>query len=289
VLAMRENSAESLLHLPISFCRAKGRRRGAIILLGSLCVAVPTHAATIVAVPGGPDETGAIVVSGLLQPGDDEVFSKQLMKFPKGIVVLSGDGGDLQAAIKIGTAIRMKNYATLAPTESSCVSACAIAWLGGAPRVMEDGSKIGFHAAYAVKAGQATETGAPNALLGAYLNRIGLPDRAIVYVTESPPESMTWFSAADAAKTGIDVKTIASSKASATKTASLEGPSLSMPPMPPARAQRSDKHSGKSIKMHVHARPPNNPQLLSWLSETFRWLSAGSTNKSSAKDDVRSR
>ena len=51
----------------------------------------------------------------------------------------------------------------------------------------------GFHAAYVVRSGQATELGAPNALVGAYLNKIGLPDRAIVYITKAPPDSMTWL------------------------------------------------------------------------------------------------
>jgi hypothetical protein len=265
----------------ISWMRGKVMQRYFVVLIGIAC-ASPACAATIVAVPGGPEETGAIVVSGVLQAGDDEVFSKQLMKFPKGIVVLSGDGGDLQAAIRIGTAIRLKNYATLAPTDSRCVSACAIAWLGGAPRVMEDGSKIGFHAAYALKDGQAAEAAAPNALLGAYLNKIGLPDRAIVYVTESPPEGMTWFSAADAQKMGIDVKTIASSKTSEVKSTALDMAPANTPTHP--RQKQAAKHPLKLSKpaLHAHANN-NNTQLLAWIAETFRHLSVGAT---STKDDA---
>jgi hypothetical protein len=70
---------------------------------------------------------------------------------------------------------------------------------------MGRGAQIGFHAAYTVESGQQTETSAGNALVGAYLNRIGLPDRAVIYITQAAPQSMTWLSLADAAQQGIDV------------------------------------------------------------------------------------
>jgi hypothetical protein len=64
---------------------------------------------------------------------------------------------------------------------------------------------IGFHAAYLNQAGHAVETGTGNALLGAYLNKLGLPDRAVVFITQSSSESMTWLSPETAAREGIDV------------------------------------------------------------------------------------
>jgi hypothetical protein len=54
---------------------------------------------------------------------------------------------------------------------------------------MGPNAQIGFHAAYVVRSGQATELGAANALVGAYLNKLGLPDRAVVYITEAPPKA----------------------------------------------------------------------------------------------------
>jgi hypothetical protein len=72
-------------------------------------------------------------------------------------------------------------------------------------------AQIGFHAAYVYREGQAAETGVGNALVGAYLNKIGLPDRAIVYITQSPPEEMTWLSISDAQQKGIDVTIFAPS------------------------------------------------------------------------------
>jgi len=64
-------------------------------------------------------------------------------------------------------------------------------------------AQIGFHAAYNEKSGQ--ETGWGNALVGAYLNKIGLPYSAVRYITETPPDSIKWLSISDAEKHGIDV------------------------------------------------------------------------------------
>ncbi|MEY9783968.1 hypothetical protein ABIA23_005435 [Sinorhizobium fredii] len=40
--------------------------------------------------------------------------------------------------------------------------------------------------------------------VGAYLNQIGLPDSAVVYVTSAPPEGIDWLSADDASEVGIN-------------------------------------------------------------------------------------
>jgi hypothetical protein len=258
-------------------------KRFSLSVVGGLLSACPASAATIVAAPAGPHDTGAIVVSGTLQPGDDEVFSKRLMQFPKGVVVFQGDGGDLQAAIKIGTAIRLKNYATLVPTESSCASACAVAWLGGAPRLMQDGSQIGFHAAYAVKGGQATEAGAPNALLGSYLGKIGLPDRAVVYITEAPPERMKWLSSADAEKMGIDVKRLASPKPPSLASVSADAPALTTP----VRDQQVKGHSKKRQEAHVKAR--EHRYFVSWVMEALHSLSSSQSTKITTARDKAAR
>ena len=65
-------------------------------------------------------------------------------------------------------------------------------------------AEIGFHAAYDRSTGQ--ETGVGNALVGAYLTRIGLPYSAVIYITQAAPTSMTWLSLKDAEKEGIEVK-----------------------------------------------------------------------------------
>jgi hypothetical protein len=55
------------------------------------------------------------------------------------------------------------------------------------------------------KAGATTESGPGNAVLGAYLDQIGLPEDAIVYITQAAPSSMKWLNMDEAAQHGIDV------------------------------------------------------------------------------------
>ncbi len=62
----------------------------------------------------------------------------------------------------------------------------------GSPRFMAPRAEIGFHAAFELVEGVAVERGAANALVGAYLSQLGLPQRAIFYVTSAPPTSMRW-------------------------------------------------------------------------------------------------
>ena len=125
-----------------------------------------------------------ITLSGVMVDSDKEQFRAAVATYPKAIVAFQSPGGSLIAGIEIGTQIRLRNYMTLVPSGVQCASACALAWLGGTKRLMGPGARIGFHAASVNENGQAIETGAGNALLGAYLNKLGLPDRAILFVTQ---------------------------------------------------------------------------------------------------------
>src|SRR6476646_736175 len=64
-------------------------------------------------------------------------------------------------------------------------------------------ARVGFHAAFNPETGQ--ETGVANALIGSYLSQIGLPDRAVIYITQASPRSMTWLTMSDAQERGIEV------------------------------------------------------------------------------------
>ena len=73
---------------------------------------------------------------------------------------------------------------------------------------MAEGAKIGFHAAYIRKNGALLESGTGNALVGAYLDQLGLPESAIAYVTNAPPEGMEWLDASTARTVGIDFQVL---------------------------------------------------------------------------------
>jgi hypothetical protein len=177
---------------------------GALLSLSILIAnEIPCDAADIEVVhdSGVPE----ILVAGKFDPEDGEAFANKVSGLTGGIVLLNSTGGSLLAGLRIGSLIRLRSFTTVVPDRTICASACALAWLGGSTRYMGTRSLVGFHAAYRVKNGRQEETGAGNALVGAYLNQLGLSTDAIIYITSAPPNDLTLLSLEDARKLGIAV------------------------------------------------------------------------------------
>ena len=131
-----------------------------------------------------------IAISGPIENNDFEIFVNKSFNIKNAIVLLDSSGGAVYDSIKIGREIRKKGFYTAVPDNTLCASSCALIWLAGKKRFAEDGSFLGFHAAYTHKNGIISESGAGNALIGSYLNDLGLSDRAIIFVTNAPPEGI---------------------------------------------------------------------------------------------------
>jgi hypothetical protein len=168
-------------------------------------LAVQTASAASIEVKHLDAAAALVLVEGDLELGDIEVFRSKVAALSKASVAFRSDGGSLLAGIRIGMLIRVKGFTTIVPDAAQCASACGVAWLGGVHRFLGAGSKVGFHAAYVQKAGMTTESGPGNAVLGAYLDQIGLPEDAIVYITQASPNSMKWLNMEEAAQHGIEV------------------------------------------------------------------------------------
>ena len=174
--------------------------------LASVLVAAPqcAEAATISFIERDDGSGVAVLVKGDLEVSDGEKFDAKTSALPQDtVVVFNSDGGHVVAGIQIGETIRLKGFTTIVVNGNRCASACAIAWLGGAKRFAGSTAKIGFHAAYDQDTGQ--EGGMANAIVGAYLTRIGLGYEAIAYVTAASPQKMTWMTFEAAKKVGISV------------------------------------------------------------------------------------
>lgn len=166
----------------------------------------------------GSDGIDLISISGTFTEGDDAAFRRLAAASPKAVVILDSGGGNLLTGLAIGRAIRLSGFATAVPPGSLCASACALTWLAGSPRLLDIKSKLGFHAAYRVVNGKAAESGAANALVGAYLNQLGVNDKAVIYVTSAPPEGVEWLTTETAAAVGIEFGTISTSAPSVPET-----------------------------------------------------------------------
>ena len=170
------------------------------------CIGASGACAAVIERVHGGSSPAFLSIEGTIEEGDDQRFVDQVLGVDMAVVLLSSDGGNIGAAIKIGQAIRLKGFGTVVPDGMICASACGLIWLAGQPRFMTGSGQIGFHAAYDLTDGTPRERGAPNAIIGAYLGALGLSQRAIFYFTTAPPDQMQWLTVADASAFGIEVQ-----------------------------------------------------------------------------------
>lgn len=145
----------------------------------------------------------SISVNGEIKPGDGDRFSLVAKGIKKATVILNSEGGDLVSGIQIGTIIREKGYATLVNPKNTCASSCGLIWFSGSPRYLSNEVNIGFHSAYTIENGRTLETGVGNALVGAYLTRLGATYETIIYFTEASPDEINWLTPPVARKLNI--------------------------------------------------------------------------------------
>jgi hypothetical protein len=145
-----------------------------------------------------------ITIRGALDLTDAIDFMRKTSTLNDAVVVLRSPGGNLMAGLQIGRTIRRRGFLTVIPPSANCSSACSLAWLGGRPRFMTRNSLIGFHAAYFMRSDRPRISATANAVIESYLRELQLPDRAVRYVTGSPPEHLTWLTVAAAHDLGIE-------------------------------------------------------------------------------------
>jgi hypothetical protein len=189
------------------------------LLAGAISFAVASGqsvAAEIELLPDSPKEFPVISITGEMLPGDDKKFTALALDVDNAVVVFSSPGGDLLAGLGIGKTIRLKEFFTAVEDDAECASACGLAWLGGIKRFAHPNARIGFHAAYIESNGKATETGSGNALVGAYLNQLALPQSAVIFLTSAPPHDMQWLPLNEASAYGIDLEVLGPATQTAT-------------------------------------------------------------------------
>jgi hypothetical protein len=150
---------------------------------------------------GAATEAALVSISGQLNKGDDETFQEKVRDLRSAIVFMAGPGGVLTAAIGIGLTIRKKGFETAVIDGATCVSACALAWLGGSPRRMGEGASIGFHRPRSQKTKEPTAQG--DALVEAYANELKLPHAALALLIGADRGSMTWMTDMQASASGV--------------------------------------------------------------------------------------
>lgn len=149
-------------------------------------------------------QTDQILIKGEIGIDDAKAFKQIALTTDKAVVHFDSPGGLLMPAIEIGKAIKLKGFAT-AVFDSECTSACALAWIAGQPRMINKGASVGFHAAYTEdQSGKQVPSSVANALVGSYLNNLGLNERVVAFVASAGPDQVRWINKKEADR--MDVK-----------------------------------------------------------------------------------
>ncbi|MDO8864128.1 hypothetical protein Q6D67_20790 [Haliea sp. E1-2-M8] len=100
-----------------------------------------------------------IILEGTISPDSSFAMGKLLQRSPhcrnsRGQVIvattvqLKSGGGYLVDGYKLGRSLRESGATTLIENQTGCASSCAVAFLGGKKRVVEDAGSVMFHAPY---------------------------------------------------------------------------------------------------------------------------------------------
>ena len=178
---------------------------GATIILlaeaSSMAATITVHA------PDGDSSECLLMSLGRIENGHFETFKQKTDQIeashPKKLVIvtLMSYGGVIHPAIQIGELVRKRRMLTFVPGDHTCASACAIIWVSGWLRTVGDTPQIGFHAAYDKDTQR--ETGAANALVGAYLRDLEFSYEAIHFMTRKGPTDLEWLTPDSAKEVGV--------------------------------------------------------------------------------------
>jgi hypothetical protein len=152
-----------------------------------------------------PGAGSLVRITGQLEFVDAVTFLRKTGALKEAVVLLRSPGGNAAAGVLIGRAIRKKGFQTIVPTSVKCISACALAWLGGARRFMGEGARIGFHAAYSLRGGRPARHSSANTHVVNYMRQLGLSSRAIARLVHASPGGMYWLTRRSARDIGIKI------------------------------------------------------------------------------------
>lgn len=89
-----------------------------------------------------------VIMKEAIVEGDADKFEAVIGSIEKATVMLSGPGGSVAEALRIGAFIRSHSFATMVLPDQQCYSACALIWISAFRRYLAKTSLIGFHAAW---------------------------------------------------------------------------------------------------------------------------------------------
>lgn len=134
--------------------------------------------------------------------GESAVLDRYLTEHPETkAVLLNSLGGWSEEALRIAATIKSHNLSTIILNQAVCNSACALIFVAGKERVMEEGAIIGFHQAADLEGNPAPL--AHQAVLDDYLKEQGVSNDVIAKARATPHRKLHELNAEQAVKEGV--------------------------------------------------------------------------------------
>ena len=131
---------------------------GGLLLVWSCAAATAAEVRTAGTFNDGWGDLKKLTLTGKISAGDAKRVSRLLGEDDSTVVFLNSTGGDYREGLALAALFKERLVRTFVPAGSSCLSACAIAFLGGSAegeegtqpsaRSIAVGARLGFHAPF---------------------------------------------------------------------------------------------------------------------------------------------
>lgn len=145
-------------------------------------------------------ERGHISMTGRVEAQDFDKFRKflqdpeVLIDLMQGAMALDSPGGDVNAALQIGSLLHLAHATVLVKKDSICFSSCFLIFSGGSYRLIASTGTLGVHRLRFSQPATMHATEKMLADLGGsienYLRSAGIPERVIEKARETPPSEL---------------------------------------------------------------------------------------------------
>lgn len=133
----------------------------------------------------------SLLLAGGINDGGADQLARALDLAPAvATVVLESDGGWIREGVRMAEIIRTRGLHTY--VETSCSSACTLAFLAGRDRAAAPTARIGFHSPHGVGATEPSENVAAVAQLEQLYRQAGLPEWMLRKIADTPSDRM-WY------------------------------------------------------------------------------------------------
>jgi hypothetical protein len=182
------------------------------ILMTAAALALLTtsaHAAQIWVNPA--KEHGHVIhIKGDIEHGDAKQFANVVgnagVRPNDATVYLDSPGGYVMEGIVMARAIKKYGWNTYVGKDTACASMCAVIWLAGKTRFINEDGRVGFHSATNAKLNPGKRNEYGNAMMFSFYQELGASDKAARVFMAANPDDAIWLT--DSLAKSLDIAAV---------------------------------------------------------------------------------